>query len=151
MFSPRAERDAISFARDTIAGSIPLIAAQLYRKLINFKRKECGYDKKQDVHGTKALVTSPRTKAVRTVSIIYVPLTQEPVLLHILVEIRDLVLNFLGFFANLNFHMAKLESTPQSEEVVLENLMEMSCCYDFSGPFEAQQVIEYATGNTDAI
>ena len=37
MFSPCAERDAISFARDTIAGSIPLIAAQLCRASIDFE------------------------------------------------------------------------------------------------------------------
>lgn len=47
--------------------------------------------------------------------------------------------------------MAKLESRAQSEEVVLENLMKMSCCNDFSGALEAQQIIEYATGKSDAI
>lgn len=109
-----------------------------------------GYGRK-DVHGTEALVTSPRTKAVRTVSIIHVPLTQELVLPHILIKIRDLVLDFLSFFTDLNFHMAELESRPQSEEVVLENLMEMGCCNDFSGALEAQQIIEYATGKSDAI
>lgn len=71
--------------------------------------------------------------------------------LHILIKIRDLVLDFLGFFADLNFHMAKLESRPQREEVVLENLMEMSCCNDLSGAVKAQQIIEYATGKSDAI
>lgn len=72
-------------------------------------------------------------------------------LLHILIKIRDLVLDFLGFFGDLDFHVAKLESRAQSEEVVLENLMEMSCCNDFSRVLEAQQIIEYATGKSDAI
>lgn len=71
--------------------------------------------------------------------------------LHILIKIRDLVLDFLGFFADLDFHVAKLELRAQSEEVVLENLMKMSCCNDFSGALEAQQIIEYATDKSDAI
>ena len=47
--------------------------------------------------------------------------------------------------------MAKMESRPQSEEVVLENLMKMSRCNDYSGALETQQIIEYATGKSDAI
>ena len=72
-------------------------------------------------------------------------------MVHILVEVCDLILDFLGFFTDLNFHMAKMESRPQSEEVVLENLMKMSRCNDFSRAFEAHQIIEYATGKSDAI
>lgn len=71
--------------------------------------------------------------------------------MHILIKIRDLVLDFLGFFGDLDFHVAKLESRAQSEEVILENLMKMSCCNDFSGTLEAQQIIEYATGKPDAV
>jgi hypothetical protein len=138
MFSPRAERDAISFARVTIAGSIPLIAAQLNRKSVALRKSSYKHGAKWDVHGTKTLVTTTRTEAIQPVSITSVLQTPKRVSLCILVKIRDLVLEFLRLFANLDFHMAKVKPRSQSKEIVLENLVEMSSCDDLGGAGEIQ-------------
>lgn len=62
IFSPRAKRHAISFARDTMAESIPLIAAQLYQLSQSNAGRHTGKRKLGTCIVPKLLLLRPRRK-----------------------------------------------------------------------------------------
>jgi hypothetical protein len=62
MFSPRARRHAISFARETMAESIPLIAAQLYQLSQSNAGRRTGKRKLGTYIVPKLLLLRPRRK-----------------------------------------------------------------------------------------
>lgn len=47
--------------------------------------------------------------------------------------------------------MSEVELGSQGEEVVLENLMEVSCCNDFCRTGKIEQVLEYSASEPNTI
>lgn len=56
-----------------------------------------------------------------------------------------MVSSFTGVFTDSDLHMSELETGTRLDELMVENLMEMSGKDDFGGVFKPQQMLEDAT------